>query len=49
MIRPGTPADLTAASAVQLAAALAMTVPVAVVFFVFQKYIMRTGEGAVKE
>jgi len=33
----------------QLAAAMAMTVPVAIVFFVFQKYIMRTGEGAVKE
>jgi multiple sugar transport system permease protein len=33
----------------QLAAALAMTVPVAVIFFAFQKYIMRTGEGAVKE
>ena len=33
----------------QLAAALAMTVPVAVIFFVFQKYIMRTGEGAIKE
>lgn len=33
----------------QLAAALAMTIPVAIVFFVFQKYIMRTGEGAVKE
>jgi multiple sugar transport system permease protein len=33
----------------QLAAAMAMTIPVAIVFFVFQKYIMRTGEGAVKE
>jgi multiple sugar transport system permease protein len=33
----------------QLAAALAMTIPVAIVFFVFQKYIMRTGEGAIKE
>jgi multiple sugar transport system permease protein len=33
----------------QLAAALAMTIPVAIVFFVFQKYILRTGEGAVKE
>lgn len=33
----------------QLAAAMAMTVPVAIVFFVFQKYIMRTGEGAIKE
>jgi multiple sugar transport system permease protein len=33
----------------ELAAAMAMTVPVAIVFFVFQKYIMRTGEGAVKE
>jgi hypothetical protein len=28
---------------------MAMTVPVAIVFFVFQKYIMRTGKGAVKE
>jgi multiple sugar transport system permease protein len=34
---------------VQLAAAIAMTVPVAVLFFVFQKYIMRTGQGAIKE
>jgi multiple sugar transport system permease protein len=33
----------------QLAAALAMTVPVAVIFVVFQKFIMRTGEGAIKE
>jgi multiple sugar transport system permease protein len=33
----------------ELAAAMAMTIPVAIVFFVFQKYIMRTGEGAVKE
>jgi multiple sugar transport system permease protein len=33
----------------QLAAALAMTVPVAVIFVVFQKYIMRTGAGAIKE
>jgi multiple sugar transport system permease protein len=33
----------------QLAAAVAMTVPVAVLFFIFQKYILRTGEGAVKE
>ena len=33
----------------QLAAALAMTIPVAVIFFVFQKYIMRTGEGGIKE
>jgi multiple sugar transport system permease protein len=33
----------------QLAAALAMTIPVAIVFFVFQKFIMRTGEGAIKE
>jgi multiple sugar transport system permease protein len=33
----------------KLAAAVAMTIPVAVVFFVFQKYILRTGQGAVKE
>lgn len=33
----------------QLAAAMAMTVPVAIVFFIFQKYIIRTGEGAIKE
>jgi ABC-type glycerol-3-phosphate transport system permease component len=26
-----------------------MTIPVAVVYFLFQKYIVRTGEGAVKE
>jgi multiple sugar transport system permease protein len=33
----------------RMAAALIMTIPVAILFFVFQKYIMRTGEGAVKE
>lgn len=33
----------------KLAAAVAMTIPVAIVFFVFQKYILRTGQGAVKE
>jgi len=33
----------------QLAGAIAMTIPIAIVFFIFQKYIMRTGEGAVKE
>ena len=33
----------------KLAAAMAMTVPVAVVFFVFQKYILRTNQGGVKE
>jgi multiple sugar transport system permease protein len=33
----------------KLAAAMAMTIPVAIVFFIFQKYILRTGEGAVKE
>ncbi|HEY7144265.1 MAG TPA: carbohydrate ABC transporter permease [Streptosporangiaceae bacterium] len=33
----------------KLAAAVLMTIPVAVVFFVFQKYIVRTGDGAVKE
>ncbi|MST31408.1 ABC transporter permease subunit [Acidimicrobiaceae bacterium USS-CC1] len=33
----------------QMAAALLMTVPVAVIFFTFQKYIVRTGEGATKE
>jgi multiple sugar transport system permease protein len=33
----------------KLAAAMAMTIPVAIVFFVFQRYILRTGEGAVKE
>lgn len=33
----------------KLAAAMAMTIPVAIVFFVFQKYILRTGDGAVKE
>jgi multiple sugar transport system permease protein len=32
-----------------LAGAMAMTVPVAIVFFLFQKYIIRTGEGAIKE
>ena len=33
----------------KMAAALLMTIPVAVLFFVFQKYIMRSAEGAVKE
>jgi multiple sugar transport system permease protein len=33
----------------KLAAAAVMTIPVAVVFFVFQKRIMNTGSGAVKE
>jgi len=33
----------------KLAAAMAMTVPVAVVFFVFQKHILRTDGGALKE
>ena len=33
----------------KLAAAVAMTIPVAIVFFAFQKYILRTGQGAVKE
>jgi multiple sugar transport system permease protein len=33
----------------QLAAAMGMTVPVAAMFFIFQKYIIRTGAGAVKE
>jgi multiple sugar transport system permease protein len=33
----------------ELAAAMGMTIPVAVVFFVFQKYIMRTGGGAIRE
>jgi multiple sugar transport system permease protein len=33
----------------KMAAALVMTIPVAIVFLTFQKYIVRTGEGAVKE
>lgn len=33
----------------KMAAALLMTLPVAIVFFTFQKHIVRTGEGAVKE
>jgi multiple sugar transport system permease protein len=33
----------------KLAAAVIMTLPVAIVFFIFQKHIMRTTEGAVKE
>jgi multiple sugar transport system permease protein len=33
----------------KLAAAVLLTIPVAVVFVVFQKYIMRTNEGALKE
>ena len=34
---------------IKLAAAAIMTIPVAIVFFVFQKRIMNTSEGAVKE
>jgi multiple sugar transport system permease protein len=33
----------------ELAAAMAMTIPVAIVFFVFQRFIMRGPEGGVKE
>lgn len=33
----------------ELAAAVAMTIPVAAIFFVFQKYIMRGASGGVKE
>jgi multiple sugar transport system permease protein len=33
----------------EMAAALLMTVPVAIIFFTFQRYIVRTGEGATKE
>lgn len=34
---------------IKLAAATLMTIPVAVVFFIFQKQIMSSGEGALKE
>ncbi|WP_106814469.1 carbohydrate ABC transporter permease [Microbacterium timonense] len=34
---------------IKLAAALIMTIPVAVMFFIFQRRIMNTSEGAVKE
>jgi multiple sugar transport system permease protein len=34
---------------IKLAAALLMTIPVAIVFFIFQKRIMNVGTGAVKE
>ncbi len=34
---------------IKLAAALIMTIPVAVMFFVFQRHIMNSSEGAVKE
>ena len=33
----------------KLAAAMLMTVPVAIIFFIFQKRIMNTGSGAIKE
>ena len=33
---------------IKMAAALVMTIPVAIVFFTFQKYIIRTGEGSIK-
>jgi ABC-type glycerol-3-phosphate transport system permease component len=32
-----------------MAAALLVTLPVAIIFFTFQRYIVRTGEGATKE
>ena len=34
---------------VKLAAAVIMTIPVAVLFFIFQKQIMNSSEGSVKE
>ena len=34
---------------VKLAAAVVMTIPVAVIFFVFQRQIMNSSDGAVKE
>ena len=34
---------------IKLAGALLMTIPVAVVFFIFQKWIMNVTGGAVKE
>lgn len=34
---------------VKLAAAVVMTIPVALIFFVFQRHIMNTSDGAVKE
>jgi multiple sugar transport system permease protein len=33
----------------EMAAAILMTLPVAIIFFTFQRYIVRTGEGATKE
>jgi len=33
----------------KLAAALLMTIPVAVIFFIFQRHLVRGTEGAVKE
>jgi len=33
----------------EMAAALLMTLPVAIIFFTFQRHIVRTGEGATKE
>jgi multiple sugar transport system permease protein len=33
----------------EMAAAVLMTLPVAIIFFTFQRYIVRTGEGATKE
>jgi multiple sugar transport system permease protein len=33
----------------KMMAALLMTIPVAIIFFTFQRYIVRTGEGALKE
>ena len=32
-----------------MAAAVTIPIPIAILFLVFQKYILRTGEGAVKE
>ena len=33
---------------IQLAAAVLMTIPVAILFFIFQRHIMSTAEGAEK-
>jgi multiple sugar transport system permease protein len=33
----------------KMAAALLITLPVAVIFFTFQRYIVRVGDGALKE
>ena len=49
LTEPGLPQQDLAHYPLKLAAALLMTLPVPLVFFVFQKCIIRTNAGALKE